>query len=72
MLRPAPDFVITPCSGNPPAPGCSSEFDLTFNALVPGTTTLTWLFGQGGCSAGAPKYEGERCDISKSVQVTVH
>ncbi|MFG2844632.1 hypothetical protein ACGF12_15880 [Kitasatospora sp. NPDC048296] len=71
VLRPGPDFVISPCPTDPPAAGCGSEFDLTFSALAPGTTTLTWLFGEGGCSAGVPKYEGDRCDISKSIQVTV-
>ncbi|MFE7524919.1 hypothetical protein ACFU7Y_04285 [Kitasatospora sp. NPDC057542] len=69
VLRPGKDFVISSC---PPQPGCTSEFDLTFSALAPGTTTLTWLFGEGGCRAGVPKYEWERCDISKSIQVTVH
>ncbi|MFJ7248185.1 hypothetical protein ACIQWA_26625 [Kitasatospora sp. NPDC098652] len=71
VLRPGPDFVITPCPTNPPVPGCAPEFDLTFEALTPGTTTLTWLFGQGGCVAGVPRYPAERCDISKSVQITV-
>ncbi|MFI8456019.1 hypothetical protein [Kitasatospora sp. NPDC085464] len=69
VLRPGEDFVVSSC---PPVPGCTSEFDLTFTALAPGTTTLTWLFGEGGCVAGVPKYEGDRCDISKSIQVTVH
>ncbi|TYC66321.1 hypothetical protein EH183_43105 [Streptomyces sp. CB01881] len=72
VLRPGRDFVITPCPTDPPAAGCGDEFDLTFTALAPGTTTLTWLFGEGGCKAGVPKFEWERCDISKSIQVTVH
>ncbi|MET8544366.1 hypothetical protein ABZW03_27545 [Kitasatospora sp. NPDC004799] len=71
VLRPGKDFVISPCPTDPPKAGCGAEFDLTFSALAPGTTTLTWLFGEGGCRAGVPKYAGERCDISKSVQVTV-
>lgn len=72
VLQPGKDFVISPCPTDPPMAGCGSEFDLTFSALTPGTTTLTWLFGEGGCSAGVPKYKGDRCDISKSIQVTVH
>lgn len=72
VLRPGPDFVITPCPTDEPKAGCGPEFDLTFTALAPGTTTLTWSFGEGGCVAGVPKYEGDRCDISKSIQVTVH
>ncbi|MBD0676500.1 hypothetical protein [Streptomyces sp. CBMA156] len=71
VLRPGPDYVINPCPADPPAAGCGSEFDLTFSALAPGTTTLTWVFGRGGCQAGVPKYAGDRCDISKSIQVTV-
>ncbi|MFF4924835.1 hypothetical protein ACFY4B_29945 [Kitasatospora sp. NPDC001261] len=71
VLRPGKDFVISPCPTDPPMAGCGSEFDLTFSALAPGTTTLTWLFGEGSCDAGVPKYKGDRCDISKSIQVTV-
>ncbi|MER7767521.1 hypothetical protein [Kitasatospora sp. NPDC096140] len=72
VLRPGKDFVITPCPTDEPKAGCGSEFDLTFTALAPGTTTLTWLFGEGGCHDGVPTYDLERCDISKSIQVTVH
>ncbi|MFE4972929.1 hypothetical protein ACFRAR_12535 [Kitasatospora sp. NPDC056651] len=71
VLRPGPDFVINPCPTDPPMAGCGSEFDLTYSALAPGTTTLTWLFGEGSCSAGVPKYQGDRCDISQSIEVTV-
>ncbi|MER7672457.1 hypothetical protein ABTY61_28920 [Kitasatospora sp. NPDC096128] len=73
VLQSGPDFVITPCSTNPPAPGCAPEFDQTFTALGPGTTTLTWAFGSAwACRPDAPDRAELRCDVTKSIQVTVH
>ncbi|ARF81293.1 hypothetical protein ACIG0C_32430 [Kitasatospora aureofaciens] len=72
VLRNGPDVVISSCSSNPPAPGCASEFDRTFTALAPGTTTLTWAFGnEVDCAPDAPNRVALRCDVTKSIQVTV-
>lgn len=71
LLRNGPDVVISSCSSNPPAPGCASEFDRTFTALAPGTTTLTWAFGnEVDCAPDAPNRVALRCDVTKSIQVT--
>ncbi|MFD9689995.1 hypothetical protein ACFWXO_30030 [Kitasatospora sp. NPDC059088] len=73
VLQSGPDFVLTPCSTNPPVPGCAPEFDRTFTALGAGTTTLTWAFGNAwDCRPDAPNRAELRCDVTKSIQVTVH
>ncbi|MFF2149445.1 hypothetical protein [Kitasatospora sp. NPDC058190] len=72
VLRNGPDVAITSCSTNPPVPGCAPEIDKTFIALAPGTTTLTWAFGSKlDCATDAPNRAELRCDITKSIQVTV-
>ena len=73
VLRNEPDVVISSCSSNPPIPGCAPEFDRAFTAVAPGTTILTWVFGNTvDCAPNTPHRVELRCDVTKSIQVTVH